>query len=65
MWESILQKGGDMSRSSQPILLPPSTGAVAQWQVKAQVAREARRAAAELRRGRPTSFVAAVGMGTA
>lgn len=51
-----------MTASSSSVLRPPGSNA-AQWEVKAQVAREARRAAAESRRGRPTSFIAAVGMG--
>lgn len=54
-----------MTTSINSVLPAPGSAPAAHWDARARVAREARRAAAESRRGRPISFVAAVGMGVA
>lgn len=54
-----------MDKKTQPALQPPAGERRSDWESKARLAAEARRAASEIRRGRPASFVAAVGMAQA
>ncbi|MFT4294563.1 MAG: hypothetical protein QM582_04025 [Micropruina sp.] len=51
-----------MANDIQPLRRPADLTS-SDWEAKARVAQEARRESAERRRGRPASFVAAIGLG--
>ena len=55
-------KGVDMDKSKQPALQPKKDSKVtANWQREARIARDARVAAQETRKGRPVSFTPSIG----